>query len=487
MLTRRGFLGALAAGGAGLALQGCAPLGWLEPAPSTSAIVAPSAAETDLVAHVLARLTYGAAPGDRAEVERLGVDAWFEAQLDPERIPDDACQRAVRRLELLADPVGELYEHRREVVARELSRAALLRAVGSRRQLHERMAGFWSDHFTVSMGKADCAWLAPDHDRRVARAHALGRFRDLLRAATLSPAMLWYLDGRANRADGGAPPNENHARELLELHTLGVHGGYGQADVLAVARCLSGWTARPRDGWRKGAVEFVAAHHDDGEKTVLGARIPAGGGPADVERVLDVLCVHPATARHIATKLCRRFIADDPPSGAVEAVAAAFSASRGGIRECLRALVARPEFRAEAPEWRHVRGAKLKRPFQWVASVLRACDARTDAGPALAEHLSALGEAPFRCPTPDGYADEAEPWRHGLLWRWKLAADLAAGRVAGTSIDVARLVERSGSPEALAAHLLQRRPDDGERAAIAGLSAEHALAVLIASPAFQRC
>jgi uncharacterized protein (DUF1800 family) len=293
--------------------------------------------------------------------------------------------------------------------------------------------------------------------------------------------MLWYLDGRTNRrATASERPNENYARELLELHTLGVDGGYGQTDVMEAARCLTGWTVRDRHRFRKGRVEFDPALHDDGEKRVLGLRIPAGGGPRDLEMLLDVVTAHPATARHVATKLCRRFIADAPPPAAVETVARAFRSSDGDIRATLRAL-----FRDEAFRDPAARRTKLKRPFQLVASALRATGARTDGGAPLLDHLRRMGQSPFQYPTPEGAPDVGPAWTGTLLWRWRLALALEQGEVAGTSIDVPRLAMRAGGRDGLAAHLLGRWPDADEQAVLA--ASTRPLAMLLAAPGFQRC
>jgi uncharacterized protein (DUF1800 family) len=309
----------------------------------------------------------------------------------------------------------------------------------------------------------------------------LGNFRDLLRASAVSPAMLWYLDGRVNRrARPEDKPNENYARELLELHTLGVHGGYTQQDVMEVARCLTGWTVRDRKKFFKGRVEFQARQHDDGPKRVLGVEIPAGLGPRDLDRVLEIVVAHPGTARHLAEKLCRRFIADEPPAGAVAATAAAFAASGGGIAPTLRALFATPEFRA--PD---IRGGKFKRPFHFVVSALRVANAETDASKQLVEHLLRLGHAPFRHSTPDGYPESATHWQNGLLWRWNFATALTENRIKGTRIAPDRLRARLGGDEALMATVLGRRPGGAERAAYQ--ESGSGLALLLASPAFQRC
>lgn len=234
----------------------------------------------------------------------------------------------------------------------------------------------------------------------------------------------------------------------------------------------------------KGRVEFHAELHDDGEKQVLGRWFPAGLGAKDVDLLIDLVADHPSTASHLATKLCRRFIADEPPPAAVALVADAFTASGGDIAATVRALLRCAEFRAEDPSTA-VRGGKLKRPFHYLASCLRACDADSDAGPALTQYLARMGHAPFQFPTPDGYPEVAGAWRGTLLWRWQLADTLAGNRVAGTRIERELLTTRAGGHEGLAAHLLGRRPDAAEREALR--AGDDPLALLLASPAFQRC
>jgi len=483
-LSRRGVL--VAGGAAVLSVAARGRFGRAAAAPAPVFAV-PSATEVDWVEHVLGRCTFGVAPGDRERLLALAprtedaTDRWIDQQLAPG--PDDAPEltRRLGRLTSLGQPAGELYEWKPEVLLRELSSAAVLRAAGSRWQLREVMVDVWSDHFNIDASKGECAWLKPADDREVIRRHALGRFRDLLAASALSPAMLWYLDGRANRrASDAERPNENYARELLELHTLGVDGGYSQADVMEVARCLTGWTVRDRHRFGKARVEFEPALHDDGEKRVLGRRIGPGGGPADLEALLDLVAAHHSTARHVATRLCRRFIADVPPARAIDVVAAAFQASAGDISTTLRALFRNAEFRSPA-----VRRAKLKRPFHAVASALRSTGARTDGGAPLLELLRSMGQTPFQYPTPEGPPDVAGSWTGTMLWRWRLALALSRGELAGTSVDVAELTAGAGGLDGLAAHLLGRRPDAKERRALSAGSGP--LAVLLASPGFQRC
>jgi uncharacterized protein (DUF1800 family) len=484
VISRRGFL--LAGGGCAW-LAGCGRQARLGAgAPEPVVFCAPAGASADLAQHVLSRCTFGVRPGDRAALLALGATqeeaarTWIEEQLEPQALDDERCERALRRCDTLDAPLGELYEFKPQVLLRELSSAALLRATYSRRQLYEVLVEFWTDHFNIDSSKAECAWLKAGDDREVIRKHALGRFEELLRASAFSPAMLWYLDGRANvKRTDAERPNENYARELLELHTLGVHGGYTQTDVMEAARCLTGWTVRDRKQLRKACVEFHAGEHDDGRKCVLGVEIPAGGGERDAAILLETVARHPATATHVATRLCRRFLADEPPPAAVEGVAAAFRSSAGDIRTTLRALFSRAEFGA-------ARGTKLKRPFHYAVSILRATEAETDAGPALAGFLARMGQAPFQYPTPDGYPQEAGAWQGALFWRWKLALALAGGHVEGTRLDAAALLERCGGAEELAAHLLGRRMAERERA-IYLAAGRPSLGLLLASPEFQRC
>ncbi len=478
--------------------------------PLAATLTPPSAKEIDAVSHVVNRLTFGARPGDHARVAAMGVDAFIEEQLAPQEMKDWICERVIRHeFDTLADPegtlfprkadesdplqqlfpamkdrgarVGHLYEFKDKVLLDELTRATVLRAVLSERQLYEVMVQFWSDHFNIDPSKAEAKWLKAADDRDVIRAHALGNFREMLRASAVSPAMLWYLDGRVNRrVKPEDKPNENYARELLELHTLGVHGGYTQQDVMEVARCLTGWTVRDRKKFFRGRVEFRKFEHDDGAKRVLGVEIPAGGGARDLDRVLEIVVAHPSTAQHVAEKLCRRFIADDPPAAAVAVTAAAFAQSGGDIPTTLRALFATAEFRA--PE---VRGGKFKRPFHFVVSALRATNAETDAAKPVVDYLVRMGHAPFRYTTPDGYPEAASHWQSSLLWRWNFASALAANGIKGTNVEADKLRERLGGDEGLMATVLGRRASDDERAAYQESGA--GLALLLASPAFQHC
>ena len=452
---------------------------------------APSSGEIDPAAHALNRLTFGPGPGDHARVATLGVDRFIEEQLAPESVDDALCNRATARFaEAWWEPIGEAYEEDDETLPPILRRVALLRATYSQRQLFEVMCEFWSDHFNIDPGKGDCRYTKISDDQTVIRKHALGNFREMLRASALSPAMLWYLDGRANvKRTPEEKPNENYARELMELHTLGVHGGYTQQDVMEVARCLTGWTilAKKKDGFSgkllspfkdRGKVVFRKDAHDDGPKRVLGHEIPAGGGEDDLARVVAIVAAHPSTARFMATKLCMRFIADVPPASAVDAVATAFTTSAGDLKTTLRALFATPEFRASA-------GTKLKRPFHFVVSALRATNAEVKDEKVVISFLEKMGQAPFRYPTPDGYPMEASHWHSTLLWRWKFALALGTNELKGVRVEPERLARLLGSENALLATVLNRQPRAEETDAFGKSGA--GLALALACPAFQRC
>jgi uncharacterized protein (DUF1800 family) len=503
-LTRRAFLKVSGSSAALLAAAGCdqlpRELRMLYARPNTGEPFRPPiGADIDPIVHVLNRAAFGPRPGEYERVMNLAgtpeqsANAYLEQQLSPETIDDGEAEHAVRRFETLNEPLGELFEYHDELLHNELMRGTLTRAVLSERQLFEVMVQFWSDHFNIDPSKGDCKWLKVADDREVIRRHALGRFPDLLRASALSPAMLWYLDGRVNRRENMAEqPNENYARELLELHTLGVHGGYTQKDVMEAARCLTGWTVRSKGQppyFQIGKVEFNLARHDAQEKVVLGQRIPAlpahaskeareTQGRAELDHLLEIVVHHPATARHLATKLCRRFIAEESPADAVEIVAAAFTRAHGDIRATLRALFATDAFQQQ-------RGNKIKRPFNFIVSALRATGADTDAGLPIIDYLRRMGHAPFNYPTPDGYPEQAAPWMGTLLWRWNFAVALSENKIEGTRISFDTLVKNAGGDDRLMAHLLGRKATADEKQAYHDSGA--GLALMLSSPAFQRC
>ncbi|MGH9934884.1 MAG: DUF1800 family protein [Blastocatellia bacterium] len=333
---------------------------------------------------------------------------------------------------------------------RELQQAKLLRAVFSEKQLQEVMVDFWFNHFNVFGQKDAGRWLLTSYERDVIRPHALGSFKDLLTAVAQSPAMLFYLDNFMSQAqppaqplkfdaDGNpAPPprrpglNENYARELMELHTLGVDGGYTQQDVIEVARCLTGWTIGPRGNM---SFTFRPRAHDRGEKIVLGTRIAPGGGIEDGLRVLDILSKHPSTAKFISRKLCRRFVADEPPQSLVDRVAEKFTETGGDIREVARAILTSPEFFSP----KHYRN-KVKSPLELAASAIRATGATTDGAAPLIQAVARMGEPLYLCQPPTGYDENSAEWLSSatLLERMNFAVALVGARINGTRADVSR-------------------------------------------------
>jgi uncharacterized protein (DUF1800 family) len=484
-LTRRDFV-RWTGGASLLAVTGCTDVqnalkdwGFVPPSPATLGPVrAPLGPDSARITHAISRFSFGARPGDFVRVARMGLDAYLEEQLHPSALDDRYCDWKIRRCESIDDAPGDLFEYKEAFLWKDLARATLLRAVYSERQLYEVMVGFWTDHFNIDISKGDCKWLKTSDDREVVRKHALGKFPELVRAVALSPAMLWYLDGRENRkASMDDVPNENYARELMELHTLGVHGGYTQQDVMEAARCLTGWTVKTKGWFGKGKVAFKPELHDHGEKTVLGHTIPAGEGENDLDRLLDIVLNHPATARFIATKLCRKFIMETPPDDAVTSVAATFTKTGGDITSTLRTLFGTQAFADSA-------GAKFKRPFRYLVSTMRTTGTDTTAGDDVLDYLIRMGQAPFEYPTPDGYPEESAPWMGTMLWRWHFAVALAEGRLKTAKADLDGLKHRFEGDDNFMAHLLTREPTARERQAYHATPQGPAL--MLASPAFQR-
>jgi uncharacterized protein (DUF1800 family) len=349
-------------------------------------------------------------------------------------------ERRARQARDAQEPPSEAIRKGRQVLS-DLEQAKLLRAVYSERQLEEVLVDFWFNHFNVFAGKGATRNYITEYEREAIRPSVLGRFRDMLGATAKSPAMLFYLDnwlssGEAAQGARGAKAaprrsnglNENYARELLELHTLGVDGGYTQQDIVNVARAFTGWTMRPRQG--SGFI-FAAARHDRGEKIVLGHTIKAGGGQDDGERVLDIVAAHPSTARHIATELAIRFVSDTPPPALVDRLATTFSSSSGNLREVMRALVQSPEFLAPAAH-----RVKVKTPFEFVASALRATGADVRVALPLAKTLKDMGMPLYFCQPPTGYDDTAAAWVNAgaLVARMNFAVDLSKNAIRGVRV-----------------------------------------------------
>ncbi len=435
-------------------------------------VQAPSASLTarDSAFHALNRLAYGARPGEADSVARVGVMRWIERQLDADHVPDPRLAAREREFKILdygradlagryRDAVRERQRLQREAAASgdsmrlrgaapmrefrelggELQQLAIVRAALSERQLREVMVDFWTNHFNVFVGKGADRFLLPSYIEETIRPRALGNFEDLLIATARSPAMLFYLDNAQSVAPGSSRPfplsamrrggqgvrsrptgiNENYARELLELHTLGVDGGYTQQDVINVARIFTGWSIeRPERG---AGFAYHDWAHDQGDKVVLGQKFKSDGEDEGV-RLLKVLANEHATMHHVSAKLCARFVADEPPDGCIDAAVAAWQQSRGDIRTVLRAIFTSPDFwSAQAVR------SKVKTPFEFVVSAVRASGVEPDDTPRLAQLVARLGEPLYQQPAPTGYAETEEHWVNSgaLLARMNAAMMIA--------------------------------------------------------------
>jgi uncharacterized protein (DUF1800 family) len=425
------------------------------------------------------RAVIAAIPEDQMDDVAIALPPGLRLQLLP------AVEPALRRkLMLLTAP--------QQLVAFDLSEGKLYRAILSNRQLEEQLVDFWYNHFNVFLDKGADRYLVPTYEREAIRPHVLGKFRDLLEATAKSPAMLFFLDnwesvgatapqrGNAKRPVRGL--NENYARELMELHTLGVDGGYTQKDVTEVARCFTGWTIRaPREG---GDFFYNDRVHDKGEKIVLGVTIPAGGGREDAEKVLDILARHPATARFISKKLAQRFVADDPPQKLIDKMAKTFRDKNGDIREVMKTMLTSDEFFSQAAY-----RAKVKTPFEMIVSAVRATGAQVDFAFPLANQIAQLGEPLYRKLEPTGYSDANSEWVNSaaLLARMNFALSLAQNKVPGSKLDAAlfsgapadiarQVLFTDAKPETLAA--IEKQTQGSNNAPVVGL--------MLGSPDFQR-
>jgi uncharacterized protein (DUF1800 family) len=485
-------------------------------AEGTSAV--PDKADARTVAHVLDRIGFGAKPGDVERVQKVGLTAYIEEQLHPEKIADESLTMQLEQYSTITMSSKELadkyympaMELRRDAqlkqqkaaakaaksddtttnssgasgdakptpppvppevrqvqqaqqnVMNELMQSRLLRDVDSDKQLQEVLTDFWFNHFNVFVGKGQVRDYLTAYERDVIRPHVLGNFRDLLGATAHSPAMLFYLDNwqsstpnapamlspemerrilnnprmaaaqrqqmvsRLQAAQKNAPKglNENYGRELMELHTLGVDGGYTQADVVNVARAFTGWTIdRPQQG---GGFVFKPQMHDTAEKTILGVKFPAGGGENEGERVLDILAKHPSTAHHIAFELAQRFVSDTPPASLVDRAAKRFLDTKGDLREVTRTIIESPEFFAD-----DAYRAKVKTPLEFVVSAVRATGAVVVNPQPLVAELRTLGMPLYGCVPPTGYSMTADAWVNtgSLLNRMNFALQLVNGQV----------------------------------------------------------
>jgi len=399
-----------------------------------SAIAAPT--ETDIV-HVINRLSFGPSPGDIQHVQSIGIDAYIQEQLHPETTQDSPeLLRQLEQYQTLALPPMQLvrqYKYRGSgkgkpklspekqkklrrrvrIPLEEASDARLARAIASSHQLEEVMVDFWFNHFNVSASKGLTKFWVGSYEQQAIRPYVFGSFRDLLEATAKHPAMLYYLDNWQNTAPHSttAPGrfkglNENYARELLELHTMGVKGGYSQADVITAAKILTGWglpQGRQRTTAKQGFY-FDARRHDNSRKTFLGQSI-TGQGVAEGEQLLDMLANHPATAQHISYKLAQYFVTDAPPAPLVDRLAQQFQATNGDIRAVLATLFQSSEFRDT-----QFYQQKFKTPYEYIISVARAVDSPRNKTRFISGTLNQFDMPLYQCQTPNGYANIKTSW-----------------------------------------------------------------------------
>lgn len=461
-----------------------------EPAPLT---------QREIAFHFLNRLAFGPAPGQVDELLERGWMDWVMEQFEPEKIDDSGleerlakdfpslamtCPELLEKYQLKR-PAGDLTPEEeqafqqkanqaREHAGRELREATLLRAVMSQRQLQEVLAGFWRNHFNIDQRKDQCQLLSANFEREVIRKHVFGKFEDMLMASAKHPAMLIYLDnvlsqkplterekaiveragGKKKKSDyiqklerqNGL--NENYARELMELHTVGVvsenvPGGYSQKDVTEVARALTGWTVTFEDG--KAEFRFRDEWHDDQPKTIgiLGIRQPGKGGIQEGEDIIRRLARHPRTAQFLAWKLCRVLVCDQPSQELVDRIARKYLDTDGDLKEVTRAIIFDPAFAT-----RQTYRSKFKTPFEFTVSALRTTAATIkDPQPTL-NMLANMGQSVWQCVDPTGYYDHAEAWLDPgvLAYRWQFALRLAAGQMGGITFAKDRFAAFADTP-----------------------------------------
>jgi uncharacterized protein (DUF1800 family) len=526
---------------------------WANPSPKKKTPPPRPLTLHEKVAHLLDRLAFGGRPGDAERIERGGekaIQKWIDYQLVPAEISDtDLDQKLAgfkapsmspeqllatyKRPEEVAVSMGIKKEDfqknedlKKEIrkkigeenlpdeIFREMASQKIMRAVESRRQLQEVLADFWMNHFNIDISKGEERWLLPEFERDVIRKNLFGKFSDLLEGAAHSPAMLFYLDNQVSqsamdysnpkrgpvpRKNGGL--NENYAREILELHTLGVDGGYQQSDVTELARILTGWSID--DIKMHPVFKFRDRVHDQGEKTFLGQKFEAGHGQDEGERALKMMEDSLATAHFISFKLARYFVSDQPPATLVNRLEKTFHNSHGDLKKVYRELFSSPEFWSRAAYQ-----SKVKKPFQFVASSIRVLGGELELKNDLFKVLASMGEESYRCAPPTGYKDVADIWVNpgAMVSRLSFAMKLSSNRLEGvyislprvdpvpdTSLKLVRQVEyrvlhekMSAGSENVVVHEFQnetRTMADGE---VRPLSLSKAAGLIIGSPEFQR-
>jgi uncharacterized protein (DUF1800 family) len=451
-------------------------------------------------AHLLNRISFGINQESMRSVNRLGYRRYIEQQLNPDAIDDTEIEDYID--EYLPTVNQSIVQTRLQVKARaiprlrvadELAMATYLRAIYSKKQLLQVMVEFWNNHFSVYHLDGPVVFLKTQEDKEVIRPLALSSFSQLLHASAKSPAMIYYLDGYASTKEA---PNENYARELMELHTLGVDGPYTHHDIDEVARCFTGWQINQRNG----QFRFNRRDHDNDEKIVLGHEIAKFGGVSDGEQVLDILAAQSATAVFLAEKLCQHFIADNPSDAIIESTTNTFIESKGNIKACLRHILLSDEFI-------NSQGQKLKRPFHYMASVTRSLNIKFSdrrSVRATRQMFDSLGQRPFFWQSPDGYPDVASYWESttGMLFRWNFVNDVSFGNFPGYQYRLDGLISKPYSPENIYRQItdkilfrqmsnedkrvmLDYLSDGAENNNISPIKIQGALALAMGSPYFQ--
>ena len=448
--------------------------------------------------HVLNRLAFGPLPGQVEELAKSDWKRWAETQLEPEKIDDGkleeylagkypTLQKSITKLEGEYRNLSGNNKARNQLrrdVERELVDIVLLRAVFSQKQFQQVIVEFWRNHFNVDVNKVPL--LATDYENNVLNKFAFGKFEDLLMATATHPAMMYYLDNYVSNASN---LNENYAREIMELHTLGVDNGYTQDDVINMARTLTGWTT----GWQGANYCFYfdpKIHHDQ-PVTVVGLQLDGQGGQADGERAIRHLAAHPNTARFISLKLCRYLVNDRPDDELVDRIAGVFQDTGGDLRQVYRAIIFSEEF-VDSKNYR----AKFKTPFEFVVSTLRATDSRIQSTNKLVKTLNLMGQPIYECLEPTGYYDQAEAWLDPgvMIYRWNFALDLVQNKVSGVRIgdDFAEQVQRSrksasGRPRVVLRLVMPASNDVATEKLVARASDVRVMvAAALGSPGFQQ-
>lgn len=413
---------------------------------------AQAAPSTSATRWLINRLTYGWTQAEQVRADQLGYHGYLEYQLNHAAIDDSVLTQRLNPYLYLRLTAAQLYSiSMPSYIIHQVVESTFIRSVHSKRQLYQKMVEFWTDHFHISITNEMNAWLRYVDVRDVVMPHALGKFPDMLNASARSVPMLLYLN---NFENAWWSINENYARELLELHTLGVNGGYTQQDVMEVARCFTGWGTNGYDATANAFTFLYYPHkHDNGAKTVLGYNIPAGGGMNDGQIVLDILANHPSTAQYVSKKLCRRFYDYDPPVSLVNSVAQTYTATGGDIKAMLRTL-----FNSIDPQ---TAPQKLKRPFNLFTSAFRATGADVVDFPQgwttqLRNLMSDCGHQPFHWGPPDGFPESLEFWVNLLTPRWGFASILGSFGMFQVSFDVAGFMSGLSTADSMADRIESR-------------------------------